>query len=95
MSCHFKLKSVVIFFKFLVNLLFFFAVYSEDRLTIATRQSFWLIFDNFVMALVSTGQSKCKNYERRSCQAPRSSHGVLTIDISASHMQFLHFDLLV
>ena len=45
--------------------------YSEERHTVATRQSFWLIFDNFLMGFISAGQSKCKNYERQSCQAPR------------------------
>ena len=30
------------------------------------------VFDNFLMVFVSTGQSKCKNYERQRCQAPHS-----------------------
>ena len=34
--------------------------YSEDHPTVATRKSIWLILDNFLMAFISTCQSKCK-----------------------------------
>ena len=47
--------------------------YSEvSTLPLPLDKVFDLFFDNFLMAFISTGQSKCKNYERRSCQAPRS-----------------------
>ena len=54
---------------------------------------FLLLFDNVLMAFISTYQSKCNNYERWSCEAPRSRSD--NIDIYASIQQFLQFDLLV
>ena len=84
--------SFILRFRFKNNLyLFHSSPCSEELPTVATRQSFWLIFDSFLMAFISTGQSKCKNYERRRCQAPRSRSDNWHLHLP----QFLQFDLLV
>ena len=57
--------------------------------------NFWKFVDIFLttfrMAFVSTGQSKCKNFEWQSCQAPR----LRSDNWHLRFPQFLQFDLLV
>ena len=50
--------------------------------------SFWHLFNNFPMAFIASGQSKCENCERRSCHMLQSQFGAWQLCLS----QLSHFD---